>query len=243
MIRRSVAVPLDGRRVLVASNDIPLIRLVRRAVSGAGGLVEVCSTADEVLDCLKLGETDMAFVSVELVGSANGAAAFVDALEASAVRTPFVWLIEDFDGEIGPLSIVAATDTDFIVSPPSIKEVIGRAYRALSRRDSRFLLPSEGVFDYDGLSVDLSGHQVTLEGREIRLSPMEFRLLKQLTLNAGRAMTHRQLLQSVWGTTYSEEVQLVHSMVRNLRRRLGDNSDEPRWIVSVPYIGYKLGHS
>jgi two-component system KDP operon response regulator KdpE len=72
---------------------------------------------------------------------------------------------------------------------------------------------------------------------------MEFRLLEQLTLNAGRAMTHRQLLQSVWGTTYSEEVQLVHSMVRNLRRRLGDNSDEPRWIVSVPYIGYKLGHS
>jgi PAS domain S-box-containing protein len=235
--------PLDGRRVLVASNDISLLRLVRRAVSEAGGMVQICSTADDVLDSLKLGETDMAFVSVELVGGANGAAALVDALEAPTVQTPVVWLIEDLDGEIDSLSIVAAADTDFIVSPPSTVEVIGRAYRALSRRDPRLLPPSEGVFDHDGLTVDLTGHQVTLEGREIKLSPMEFRLLEQLTLNAGRAMTHRQLLQRVWGTTYSEEIQLVHSMVRNLRRRLGDNSDEPRWIVNVPSIGYKLSRS
>ena len=236
--------PLDRRRVLVASNDIPLLRLLRRAVSEAGGVVEVCSTADDVLDCLKLGETDMAFVSVELVSAPNRAAAFVDALETSTVRTPVVWLIEDLDGEFGfPSIVAAAADTDFIMSPPSTAEVIGRAYRALSRRESRFPPPSGGVFDHDGLSVDLSGHQVKVEGREIRLSPMEFRLLEQLASNAGRAMTHRQLLQRVWGTTYSEEVPLLHSMVRNLRRRLDDSSDDPRWIVNVPYVGYKLGSS
>ncbi len=235
--------PLEGKRAVVASNDIPLLRLVRRAVSEAGGVVEIHSTVNDVLECLELGETDVAFISIELVGHSSGAAAFVDALEDSTVRTPLIWLVEEPGGYYASMAVAAAMYTDFMVSPPSTMEVVSRAYRALGRRDSCFP-PSNGrVFYHDGLSVDLSRHQVTLEGCEISLSPMEFRLLEQLTLNAGRAMTHRQLLQRVWGTTYSDEVQLLHSMVRNLRRRLGDSADDPRWIVSVPYLGYKLGRS
>ena len=61
-------------------------------------------------------------------------------------------------------------------------------------------------------------------------------------LHAGRPVTHMQLLSLVWGANYSEDVQLLHSMVRSLRRKLGDGSSDPRWIVSIPYLGYRLGH-
>ena len=72
------------------------------------------------------------------------------------------------------------------------------------------------MYDHDGLSVDLSRRHVETEGGKIRLSPTEFRLVEQPALHAGRPVTYVRLLRLIWGANYSEDVQLPHSMVRNL---------------------------
>ena len=241
------AIPLHGRRVLVASNDIPLIRLVRRAVAEAGAVVEVCSTSGDALAHLRRGETDVSFVSVELIGIEGGVLSGewtrADELEEATRHTPIIWMAALRHSEDVSLTFIAETNGDFILTPPAASEVVARAWRAVNRKESRFSPLPGGMYDHDGLSVDLSRRHVDIEGREIRLSPMEFRLLEQLVLHAGRPVTHMQLLRLVWGANYSEDVQLLHPMVRNLRRKLGDGSSDPRWIANIPYLGYRLGRS
>ena len=237
--------PLYGRRVLVASSDIPLIRLVRRALSEAGAFVEVCSTSVDALAHLRRDETDVSFVSVELIGIEGdvlgGEWSNADELEGATSQTPIIWMAALRHSQDVSLTFIVETNGDFILSPPSASEVVARAWRAVNRRESRLSPPGGGLYEHDGMSVDLSRRHVEIEGREIRLSPTEFRLLEQLVLHAGRPVTHMQLLSLVWGANYSEDVQLLHSMVRNLRRKLGDGSSDPRWIVNIPYLGYRLG--
>lgn len=90
------------------------------------------------------------------------------------------------------------------------------------------------------LTIDFFQRRVTVGDEVVILTSTEYRLLYQLASNAGRTLTHNQLLQSVWGDEYSGETYIVRSMVRNLRSKLGDDARNPRFILTETGVGYRM---
>ena len=95
-------------------------------------------------------------------------------------------------------------------------------------------------FDLEDLVVDFAQRRVSVGGKPVALSATEYKLLYELATNAGRVLTHDQILHGVWGPEYSGEHELVRSFIRNLRHKLGDDARNPRYIFTEPQVGYRI---
>jgi len=93
----------------------------------------------------------------------------------------------------------------------------------------------------DDLTIHFAERRVTVGGREVRLTPTEYNILAHLAVNRGRVLTHRALLQAVWGTEYGEETEYLWTYVRRLRNKIEPNPDQPRYILTEPGVGYRFG--
>jgi two-component system KDP operon response regulator KdpE len=98
----------------------------------------------------------------------------------------------------------------------------------------------EPVFEVDGLKVDLAHRQVLVNGVEVDLTPTEYELLRQLVRNAGKVLTHRQMLHETWGVAYEAESHLLRVNISNLRHKIEADPNRPRYILTEPGVGYRL---
>jgi two-component system KDP operon response regulator KdpE len=127
---------------------------------------------------------------------------------------------------------------DYVSKPFGIGELMARI-RTLLRHHSR----EEGetsVFESEGLSVDTLAHTVKRNGEALRLTPKEYDVLQLLVRNAGRVMTHRQILQAVWGPANVEDTQYLRVFVGRLRQKIEADPTEPQLIVTEPGVGYRF---
>ena len=125
---------------------------------------------------------------------------------------------------------------DYVTKPVGIDELLARLRAALRRT-----APSaEPVIELDGLVVDLQKRSVTVGGEAVHLTPHEFDLLRVLAINQGKLMTHRTLLQEVWGPAYVGESNLLHVNVSQLRRKIEPDRARPRYLLTEPGAGYRL---
>jgi DNA-binding response OmpR family regulator len=128
---------------------------------------------------------------------------------------------------------------DYISKPFSPPELLARIDVVDRRRAARRDL-TLAPFVLDGLRIDYASRQVSVGGRPVELTATQHKLLMALATSAGRVLTHNQLLQRVWGDHYEGEAALVRSFVRDLRRKLGDDSQAPRFIFTVQGVGYRM---
>jgi two-component system KDP operon response regulator KdpE len=128
---------------------------------------------------------------------------------------------------------------DYITKPMSFPELIARVEAALRRAGAR---PPERNrrLQHGELSVDLDDHRARLRGQEVRLTPTEFRLLAFLVERAGQLVTHRQMLDGVWGTGYERDVHLLRMTVRNLRMKLDAVAPGESFVATEYGLGYRL---
>ena len=96
------------------------------------------------------------------------------------------------------------------------------------------------MFETRGLRVDAGRRRVTVDGVEVALTPTEYDLLRVLVQNAGRVLTHRQLLGQVWGAAYQTEVQLLRVNISNLRHKIEPEPSRPVYLLTEPGVGYRL---
>jgi two-component system, OmpR family, KDP operon response regulator KdpE len=127
---------------------------------------------------------------------------------------------------------------DYVVKPFSMAELLARIAAVLRRRARN--QPVEPVFAAGGLEVDLARRVVRVENAEVRLSPKQYRLLQMLVVNAGKVVTHRQLLGEVWGPVHVDDVQYLRVFVRKLRDRIEPDPARPRYLVTELGVGYRL---
>jgi two-component system KDP operon response regulator KdpE len=136
---------------------------------------------------------------------------------------------------------VAALDAgadDYLTKPFGSGELLARLRAALRRISGTAV--SQPVFQVDSLRVDLDLRLVTVAGREVQLTPKEYDLLVLLVRNAGKVLTHRYLLEKVWGIEYSREMHLLRVNISNLRRKIEKDPNRPNYIITEPGVGYRL---
>ncbi len=129
---------------------------------------------------------------------------------------------------------------DYLTKPFGVEELLARI-RAILRRAG--LSPEGGgraPYVCGDLKIDFQARRVTVRGEPISLTPTEYRLLTYLALNAGRVLTHRILLQAVWGPEYETEREYLWTYIRRLRQKLEEDPDRPRYILTEPGVGYRL---
>lgn len=134
---------------------------------------------------------------------------------------------------------------DYVVKPFSLPELLARVEAVLRRAGGA--APKKGMssFHRGGLDVDLEEHRVAVDHQPVRLTPTEFRLLAYLVENQGRLLTHRQILQAVWGPEYGDDVDSLRMFIRALRQKIEIPAEpggaKPRYITTEYGIGYRFG--
>ena len=139
---------------------------------------------------------------------------------------------------------IAALDRgadDFVNKPFGVGELMARLRAALRHRMQR--AGETPVARVGGLEIDLPKRRVTREGDEIRLTPKEFDLLAFLARNAGKVVTHKQILNAVWGPAHENETQYLRVYVGQLRQKLERDPTEPAVVLTEPGIGYRLAEA
>lgn len=142
------------------------------------------------------------------------------------------------DAEAAKVAALDAGADDYITKPFGADELMARLRVALRHR-----VQASGEtprYEHGGLVVDLMHRRVQLHGQDIRLSPKEYALLEQLVRHAGKVLTHRWLLDRIWPDATEADAQYLRVYVRQLRTRLGDSADTPRFVLTEPGVGYRL---
>jgi len=131
---------------------------------------------------------------------------------------------------------------DYLTKPFGIGELLARV-RAASRRHQEAGAAPDAVFEFGDVKIDLSHRTVEKRGAQIHLTPTEYRLLTLLIANAGKVLTHRQILREVWGPSHSEDGHYVRVYMGHLRQKLEDDPAQPKHILTETAVGYRLVQS
>jgi two-component system KDP operon response regulator KdpE len=129
---------------------------------------------------------------------------------------------------------------DYLTKPFGAGELLARIRVAMRHKVMRQASQGEPVFILDNLRVDMSQRQVFLDEQEVHLTPIEYKLLTALIKNAGKVVTHSQLLKEVWGPSYSKETQYLRVYMTQLRHKLETDPARPHFLINEPGVGYRL---
>ncbi len=129
---------------------------------------------------------------------------------------------------------------DYMTKPFGKDELIARVKAVIRRTEATGTMPAQPSFTAGDLEINFVQRRVTVAGEEIKLTPTEYNLLQELTLNAGKVLTHTHLLNKVWGMEYREEREYLRVFIRRLRAKLGRDPTAPQHIINVPAVGYKF---
>lgn len=129
---------------------------------------------------------------------------------------------------------------DYLTKPFLRGELLARVSAVLRRARTEALDPSGVTYDDDYLAIDLDARRVMVSGELVQLTPTEYRLLVLLVSNGGRVIEFRQILESVWGFEYVDDLDYVRVYVWHLRRKVEPDPKNPRYLINVPNVGYRF---
>ena len=149
-------------------------------------------------------------------------------------------ILEVSDVPVIFLSVNGQGAADYVVKPFSPTELAARIRAALRKRAAPELAQPSEPYVRGDLTIDYPQRRVTVAGNPVDLTDIEYRMLVELSVNAGRALTHEHLLQRVWGPDKGEGSGPVRNIVKRLRRKLGDDPGSPGYILTEPRLGYRM---
>ena len=222
--------------VLCVDDDPQTLRYVRDALTNAGYAPTVTGDPEEALSLVKANDPHLVLLDLMLPGT--------DGIELmGAIReiadVPVIFLSAYGQEETIARAFENGAD-DYVVKPFSPMELVARIKAALRKREApEWAEPSE-PFVLGELTIDYAGRRVTLAGRPVQMTAIEYGLLFELSVNAGRVMTYDRLLRRVWGLRRSGDSRRVRTAAKQLRRKLGDDANNPTYILNEPRVGYRM---
>jgi two-component system KDP operon response regulator KdpE len=140
--------------------------------------------------------------------------------------------------EAAKVEALDAGADDFVTKPFSTPELLARIRAALRRLPVTQSSPSR--LQVGQLTIDFAARTVSREGRSSHLTPKELDLLRYLTQHANEAVSHRELLQAVWGPDYGDQVDYLRVFIKSLRKKIEPNPESPQYITTEPWVGYRF---
>ncbi len=225
-----------SERLLVVDDDPQVLRYVRSILTEAGYAVTVTSEPDDMDHLIKVERPHLVLLNLVLPGTSG-----FELIKRipNVYEVPVIFLTgrgreQDFATafEMGA--------ADYVVKPFAATELVARIRAALHKRTVYRQAKAVEPFRLRELTIDYLDRTVTLAGRPVKLTPTQLKLLVELAINAGRVVTHEELLEKVWGREHSADPQLLRSFVKGLRSKLGDDARNPSYIFTESGIGYRL---
>jgi two-component system KDP operon response regulator KdpE len=224
---------MPATRVLVVDDDAQIRRAVRTSLGVQGYDVIAAPDGETALEMVATSEVDLVVLDLGLPD--------IDGVEVirrlrSWSQVPVIILSVRDSQEDKVVALDLGAD-DYVTKPFGIEELLARM-RAVERR-ARSDDELTRVLRFGSLEIDLGLDLVTLNGEQLRLTPLEYKLLSTMATNPGKLLTHRVLLQRVWGPGYGSESHYLRVFIRQLRQKLDDDATRPRYIVTEPGLGYR----
>jgi two-component system KDP operon response regulator KdpE len=223
-------------KILVVDDAPRVVRLVTEVMRAAGYDVIPATNAESALELVAVEEPHLVLLDILLASEMDGFEVCRRIREFSAV--PVIMLTAKAQ-ENDVLQGFDVGADDYLTKPFSAKELIARVKAVLKR--SRY--PEEkvrSIFVCGELEVDLARRSVSVRGTPVSLTPTEYALFRELVLNANRVMLHQDLLTTVWGSEYRDDIDYLRAYVRYLRRKLEKDPSDPQYIVTSTGVGYML---
>jgi two-component system, OmpR family, KDP operon response regulator KdpE len=222
-----------GAESILVVDDNPQIRRALRAILVPQGYTIVdARSGEEALELIRQERLSLILLDVNLPG--------VSGIEICkeirrTTRIP-VMMLTVRDSERDKIQAFDAGADDYIVKPFGADE-LGARVRAAMRRSGT---EEATTFAAPDLEIDFERRTVSTTGRPVRLTPKEFELLRQFVIHRGKTLSHRWLLQTVWGPDYGEEMESLRVLINQLRRKIEINPRRPRYLITEPWVGYRF---
>jgi two-component system KDP operon response regulator KdpE len=228
---------VTGKKVLIIDDDATFRNLVEQVLTQKGYQVLEASSGREGLRLIFDQRPDLVLLDVVIPGI-DGWQVCTRIREISDV--PIIMITGRHKSEEDIVRGLDYGADDYLTKPVRSKELVARVQAILRRAE----LPSlqdirQGIiYSDDFLTVDITERKVTVDGKRVKLTPREFRLFTLLVENAGRILTHKQLLEKVWGWEYTDDVDYVRIYISHLRQKIEPHPSLPKYIITESGVGY-----
>ena len=228
-----------GKRILVVEDDPSIQRALQRTLEVSGFEVLVTNNGKRAVELVREERPALVLLDLWLPGEVDGMEVCAQVREWTQIPIIVVSARTDEKQKVEALDLGA---DDYLTKPFNTNELLARVRACLRRaanQEAESATQHEALYTVDGyISMNLARRQVLVRGQEIKLTPTEYELLHQLMLHAGKVLTHRVLLRSVWGPEYGEEADYLRVYVRQLRRKVEADPSHPQYILTEPGVGY-----
>src|ERR1700738_1512828 len=219
--------------ILIVDDEPQIRRVMRTTLSSQGYSVIEAKSGEEALEKLRTERPDLIILHVNIPRISG-----LDTCRAirRTSDVPIIMLTVR-NTEKDKVQALDAGADDYVVKTFGAEELMARIRAALRRVATSETIPA---FRSDDLTIDFAKRSVTVKGVAIRLTPKEFDLLRQLVSNQGVSLSHRRLLQAVWGPDYGEETEYLRVFINQLRKKIEPDPRHPQYIHTEPWIGYRF---
>ena len=224
---------MSSAKILIVDDAQQVRRVLRTALSAEGYTIFEAGTGEEALESVRQSTPDAILLDVNMPGIGG----LETCREIRRTMDIPILMLTVRNAERDKVMALDAGADDYVVKPFSMAELLARIRAALRRR-----LPQEKVasFSAKDFAVNFETRQVTVKGRDVHLTPKEFELLRHLISDAGKPITHRRLLQAVWGPDYGDEPEYLRVMINQLRKKIESDPGRPKLILTEPWVGYRF---
>jgi len=223
-------------KVLLVEDEVSMLRFLRPALAAQGYSVLEATTGAEALALAASHNPDLVMLDLGLPD--------LDGIDVTHrlrewTQAPII-ILSARGQERDKVQALDAGADDYLTKPFGMQELLARIRVARRHADARDGTPSDAVLSVGPLQIDLPRRRVLVGEREVRLTPLEYKLLVTLARNAGKVLTHQQLLREVWGPGRAGQTQYLHVYMGHLRNKLEADPVRPRLLITEPGVGYRL---
>lgn len=222
--------------VLVADDEPSLRKVLRTALTACGFTVSEARSGEEALGSTQNHAFDLVLLDINMPGVGG-----VEACRRIRKLTPGtgIVMVTVRDQEEDKIQALEAGADDYVTKPFRLGELIARL-RAVLRRTRAIQAQEISVLHAGSLAMDLNQRILWRCGKQVHLSPREFEILAFMMQRQGAPLTHVNLLRSVWGPEYGNELEYLRCYVRMLRKKIEDDPAKPTYILTEPWVGYRF---
>jgi len=226
-----------GTSVLVVDDEPAILRFLKPALAAGGYDVATASSMTEAVKAIAARPPDIVVLDLGLP----------DGDGKHVIRTVREWsdvpiiVLSAREREAEKIEAFDLGADDYVNKPFGVGELMARMRAALRHRSQQ--LPQAPVLRIGELEIDHAQHRVMLHGQETKLTRKEFDLLSFLARNAGKVITHKQILNAVWGPAHTEDTQYLRVYIRHLRQKIEANPNDPKVIHTETGIGYRIAET